>query len=352
MPNLDNSLKGFFIDGKPVKKASLDGKVFFEKHDYNLDVSASESIIQIDDSTTITARLTDYNEPVEGETCFIYDSDKAGTGYFTVWNITYSTFILNLNNEGSLVLSRGGLYRIYNDEGDLTPAILTTSTNQWTFTVSDGKLHIYEYGNEHDYGNYDVTDDLKIEFSPHEGSIVTSSFPTIFHIGTTDSSGECSVGYVGKGTGDLNIKAEVPERSLVSETYIEDCVLFNQNEIIVNSRVEYPVATVNQDFILSFDYYPTDYWEWLRFTFDTTNDENYIVFSSSYDKSGKTGFTDLGYNKWVNSLSVKREGDIVTATYNGRSLTKDASNYNYPVTPILFPNRNNSRFRNVKLKLI
>ena len=36
MVSVNNNLKYLYIEGKPVKKASLGGKVFFEKHNYNL----------------------------------------------------------------------------------------------------------------------------------------------------------------------------------------------------------------------------------------------------------------------------------------------------------------------------
>ncbi|MBQ9026097.1 MAG: hypothetical protein IJ104_06970, partial [Methanobrevibacter sp.] len=77
MVSVDNNLKSLYIDGKPVRKASLGGKVFFEKHDYELTVSASKPIIQIGEETTITAKLTDYSDPVSGEKVKFYQIMEA-----------------------------------------------------------------------------------------------------------------------------------------------------------------------------------------------------------------------------------------------------------------------------------
>ena len=70
MPSLDNGLKAFYLDGKAVRRASLDGKVFFEKHNYNMEVDCDKPILSFKDGdvANITATVTDYDEPMPGET--------------------------------------------------------------------------------------------------------------------------------------------------------------------------------------------------------------------------------------------------------------------------------------------
>ena len=66
----NTGISGLWIGGKSVRRASLGGKVFFEKHDYDLSLTSDKSILSHADneSATLTATLTDYNEPVSGET--------------------------------------------------------------------------------------------------------------------------------------------------------------------------------------------------------------------------------------------------------------------------------------------
>lgn len=300
MANLtNNGITGLWIDGKPVRRASLGGKVFFEKHDYNLSVVSDKDILSCadGDSATLTARLTDYGEPVVGETVLIYDSNKISKGTYGI----YDTFILALNDEGSLILSAGGQYRVYNNSGDINSWV-TTSSRKWTFVVSDGKLHIYESDDSHDFGNYEITNDLRLEVIPYEGSEPTLSFPTIFHIGTTDVNGECSVVYDSKGTGDLNIKCEAPDCSLVTEIYVETVDTSNPNRVVSDGYTA-PIRFVGE-------IKRNGYWGGVRI-YGTDVAHHYIFLSqNSYNDHEYEKIWYVLGSSWVSFEAIIKDGTV------------------------------------------
>ena len=130
--SLSNSgITGLWIDGKPVRKASLGGKVFYEKHNYNLDLVSDKDIISCydQDTATLTATLTDYGEPVAGETVRFYVVEDVPAGFsFTGNNFAVSSRSSGLSGsnividwgDGSTTTYTGisSLNHTYNEAGD------------------------------------------------------------------------------------------------------------------------------------------------------------------------------------------------------------------------------------------
>lgn len=77
MVSVNNNINTLYIDGKPVRKASLGGKVFYEKHNYHLGLVASPSSINVGETSEVTATVTDYSDPVEGENVKFYQVFEA-----------------------------------------------------------------------------------------------------------------------------------------------------------------------------------------------------------------------------------------------------------------------------------
>lgn len=141
---------------------------------------------------------------------------------------------------------------------------------------------------------------------------------------------------------------------ILQETYvIEDCdfTIIEDTKVSTSSGdTIFYQWEANNDFIITGDYYPTNTWEW--FMLKKQNNEVLEilgVFSSSYDKGSYFGITNLGYNGWKNFM-IKWENNTLTFKYNNNTVSKDMSNYQFPLTLCLIINRNNTRFKNFKLK--
>ena len=99
------------------------------------------------------------------------------------------------------------------------------------------------------------------------------------------------------------------------------------------------------NFQFEMDYYPTDYWEWLRVYI---GDIPQILFSSSYDKSSYFGLTELG--KWVNIIVTYVDG-VLTVSCGSKIASKNVS-LTAPFEIKYLVNKNGNSVRNVKLKKI
>ena len=239
MPNLtNNGLASIFLDGKQVKKASLGGKIFFEKHDYDLSVTSDKQILSHydNDSCTITAMLTDYDEPISDETVmfscnsplletYIVDSTSyepverlftSGKYYFSYEGSTEARLaIINNNldtrNEILIVLSPtdARIHIIRNGASTL----IQTDTNEIIFV--NNSLTYTVNGNEETLDcSYIGAEMIRVNID--DG--LTVKYYTLFR--TTDSYGEASVYYDSKGTGDINITVDCMN---LQETYsLED----------------------------------------------------------------------------------------------------------------------------------
>ena len=140
MVSVENNLKSLYIDGKPVRKASLGGKVFYEKHNYHLGLVASPSSILIGDTSVVTATLTDYNDPVEGESVKFYQVFEAdGHLSFTGQTFTVSSSTDGFSGSGIIIdwgdgttttyTNRNSLNHTYATEGDYAISLMGDITS-------------------------------------------------------------------------------------------------------------------------------------------------------------------------------------------------------------------------------
>lgn len=240
MPNLDNGLKAFYLDGKAVRKASLDGKVFFQKHDYNLSLTADKSVFQVGDTSTLTATLTDYNEPIEGETVLMYDSDNVSLATYYNW-LDVFLFTVTSENQGEIIFdTTNAEHNNFYTEDEKSGGGYSNG-GRVKFVITDTQVETWRYNSSTDTWTksmmlYNLP--VKIGFSYGTEIISNTAKIPFFAMGITDSSGECSVGYVGKYTGTINIKSEVPSLSL--ETELNDIpivynILLNGNKNIIQT---------------------------------------------------------------------------------------------------------------------
>ena len=103
---------------------------------------------------------------------------------------------------------------------------------------------------------------------------------------------------------------------------------------------------MNSNFILEFDYYPVDYWEWTWIRWDNIN---HGVWSSSYDKGGNFGITNLGYNKWIH-LTYQYLDGVVTMTANSQQTIVTVTDKELPFNVDLYSNKSGTHYKNLKFK--
>ena len=106
------------------------------------------------------------------------------------------------------------------------------------------------------------------------------------------------------------------------------------------------LCTLSYDFIITFDYYPTNTWEWFYFYIGSS----VIVLSSSYDKGSNFGLTSLGYNKWI-SVEIKYINGTVTAS-SGTQTQTQSINVTYPVEIKYYGNKTGTKIRNVERRVL
>lgn len=373
----NTGISGLWIGGKSVRRASLGGKVFFEKHDYDFSLTSDKSILSHADneSATLTATLTDYNEPLPDEpVIFSAESVKTKTvntsgtydfGYnFEIDYTNLSTdgskiIIGNPNGKCIQVFCSGGTKTIYvKTPGESVVSYTRTLTNnvvsikngiltancvsenltlnlktlnidltQWTLEENAGSATITQYtylllktdlstgiidaGNEYSISNFYTNDTVSqiilgqgssviqingsyinayVNQSPllddnllldstisvengyltymdslgveqtvdvssisnlNQVTVQTFNEPPILESTiiskSTDNDGQCSVGYVSKGAGDLNIKVECMN---LQETYgISDCTIARPTEQSLTGTSSTKVHSLNIDSI-------------------------------------------------------------------------------------------------------
>ena len=159
-----------------------------------------------------------------------------------------------------------------------------------------------------------------------------------------------SVCFHSKGTGDLNIKAEVVDRMLVSETYsIEDCLKYWETlSIQGETSVNYSLPS---NFELDFTIYSTK----------PTTDPSLAYFrfnSSSGIWCGKGGSTSRVVSFFGNSFSqitnVNTDYNFTLTYENGVATLTDGTNTqtsSQTLTKLyVFNSRGGSQLKNIKLK--
>lgn len=291
---------------------------------YSLRVTTNEPIIQIEEETTITAKLINYNLPVSGETVIfsgaLFSINTIADNSYSITGDEYSIRnIPNMKNHIQFIIGDINGNRIYMNNNSLvikkgsSELIGGVDLNHEIWVNNSTLTYINEQGTEqiYDFSEYNI--DI------HKFSAVTSLTLDVYQLSlVTDSNGECSVGYVGKGAGDLNIKVEVPDCSLVSEIYVEDCIFYSTDEIVSNASDNYKILSslpsLPSQFILSFDY--------------KTNAEARIGLFSSNNFSGNPN-----YSVFIGSPNGVRwyYGERTTSTHTTDITDSSTSYYNYSI---------------------
>ena len=157
--------------------------------------------------------------------------------------------------------------------------------------------------------------------NPCEGETVSFEVVDGEDLGTatTDSSGECSVYYLGKGTGDLYVKGICG--IIFTEIYVQDCTYYNGGTITGSQTLNIPNLPVNFKATYKLKKTGNDALSWLN----VGNDANNCFFF------GQIGSDAIGIFKIVNgtNTALKYEGGLVQQgveylmefTYNNGSLT-------------------------------
>lgn len=233
--SLSNSgITGLWIDGKPVRRASLGGKVFFEKHNYDLSLVSDKDIISCydHDTATLTATLTDYNDPIEGETVLMYDSNRISK--------RKNNILFSLPLDFELILTTSDVITI-------SPVSYDSGTLR--IVRAGGSVSVYRLQNDNWIQTTGVSNPTEILIPISNTEVISSSGDIpFFAMGITDNSGECNVVYDSKGAGDLNIKCECMN---LQETYeLED--LYDYDLTTYNSFATSPLKLPNTPFELSY----------------------------------------------------------------------------------------------------
>ena len=189
---------------------------------------------------------------------------------------------------------------------------------------------------------------------PVEGELVTFEVVGGEVLGSevTDASGECSVYYVGKGTGDLNIRANV--RMFFSETYsIEDCNKYDDcstdkssmfstigNASVSYANTEYELSATSNDRnagVLAVDFHSlTDYEAEITFRSSSSggacgvwisNNSNSLSNSVGIEPSG----SNISLKKFVNGsyTIISALASYTRVSYAKIVITKNGTSYNF-----------------------
>lgn len=313
MANLtNNGITGLWIDGKPVRRASLGGKVFFEKHNYNLSVVSDKDILSYadGDNATLTATLTDYDDPVTGETvvfsCEVKSTmvDASGTHDFGGCFIVDSTNlprgkILYIGDRSDYSLSLMNSTYYYNNVSVNIGGVISKQWYTSKIMIKDGRLFI-ESSNRWveaiDISEIDVT----LWEIPTETNVTVEEY--FYETGVTDVNGECSVVYDSKGVGDLNIKCEAPDCSLVTEIYVETVDTSNPKSV-VSDLYTAPVRFVGEIKL-------NGYWGGVRI-YGTDAAHHYIFLSqNSYNSHESEKIWYVIGSSWVSFEAIIKDGTV------------------------------------------
>lgn len=225
------------INNKEVQSIiTSDGGVIYEKPSgWELVLTGDKSVMMTGETATLTATLTNNNVPQSGKSIIFCDANY--TPFVHLYDGTYnlnrhlgnSFSIYYLPQGGThisidssnlhIILTNSGLVRMSDDNHTWTN-LFTTKTS---LNLNNGVLFDDE-GHSYDISSYD--NDFTLTTIYGAGSV----YLEFYGVAITNVNGVATVGYTGKGTGDLNIQAYYLERIISSEIYlIEDCILFQSN---------------------------------------------------------------------------------------------------------------------------
>lgn len=240
---------GIFDDAKTVMIGNKEvqsiitsnGGVIYEKPSgYKLTLTADKSIIQTNELCTLSATLTNNNTPMAGETIFFYDSNNPPISYSTDGSHDFTVnvgdaFKLYYTSQSTASNSYCAIRDITNSisiyvhkEGNVsiteTNISRTTTFNSFSYLKLENGILSNGDGDTCDLSSYTLDFDLvRINNS---GTVYVED--DLIGVAITNVNGVATVGYTGKGTGDLNIKSITANGIIQSEIFeVLDSLLYD-----------------------------------------------------------------------------------------------------------------------------
>ena len=267
----------------------------------------------------------------------------------------------NLNTMGVNASASDGLTTLANKILDITPVAPTVKS----ITLTGDKSILSAYDGDNLTLSATVLDEND---EAMEGeSVVFKKGDTVLATKTTDRSGVASYTYESQGAGDVSFTASIG--SLVSETYIEDCIFYGVDEITSNTtsdnhKILASLSTLPNQFLLSFDYKTNSESRVGLFSSNNFNgNPNYSVFVGSPDgakwyyggRTTSTNTTDVtGSPTDYHSYTITRDGNYFyyqrdgIGNYNRNYSWFD--NYSYVIGMMGWGTNKESTIKNIKLK--
>lgn len=377
---------GIFDDAKTVMIGNKEvqsiitsnGGVIYEKPSgYNLTLTADKSIIQTNELCTLSATLTNNNTPMAGETIFFYDSNNPPISYSTDGSHDFTVnvgdaFKLYYTSQSTASNSYCAIRDITNSisiyvhkEGNVsiteTNISRTTTFNSFSYLKLENGILSNGDGDTCDLSSYTLDFDLvRINNS---GTVYVED--DLIGVAITNVNGVATVGYTGKGTGDLNIKAYAPERIISSEIYLlEDCIIYDVTEYTAPQQFNNSMPLPSTFKIEYEAYYPSGTCASFLIVGETSNGggmlvgkvvstyEGYMIIArknsnGSGDANAVYGST-IPRNNWISQTITYdgtnfnfNNGDMNTTNLNTVQLTRINSFATYYTT---------GKIRNIKIK--
>ena len=303
MVSVNNNLKSLYIDGKPVKKASLGGKVFYEKREYGLTVVASPTHIPVGGTSTINAYLIDQHGGVEGKTVTFTGElssvvvDSSGTYDFgnnfeidvsDMFSNGGGIYIGNLSNKNISIMYNGTylILSIFENVTLITNVILAGNF----ISIQDNVLTCQPTSGS---STYDITGIDLTQWTVTSNASVTVTKP-FNKTAVTDSNGKASVNYTEKSKGLRKITCEV--ESLSADVMVqvgEYLTLTGDKNIIQRNDILDLIATLTDGGDTALSDTPVYFYEeYTPSSIDLTGDKSIIQTGDVLDLTAKLKDTD------------------------------------------------------------
>lgn len=220
------NVKEVYIGNKEVKQLSIGNDIIWRKENYSLILNSDKNIISHSNSetATITATLTNNNYPATGKTVVFKNrvfltsfSDYVFTDCFEIdisnWTPSTELLVGNSNQEYfqiTMIDNSPTLYLRYINDGNNYSSTYAIEKTKIRFCNDTLTVSTYDGGSNTVFNNIDLS---LWSFSSDMGYFVVDEY---LGTGVTDNNGQCSVQYISKGLGELNIVAECMS---LQETY-------------------------------------------------------------------------------------------------------------------------------------
>lgn len=203
---------------------------------YDLDLSSDKDILSYynNDSAILTATLSKNNSALSNEQILFYDSDNVNLATYYDW---LDVFLLTVTpeNQGEIIFDTTNAEHNNFYTEDATSGGGYSNGGRVKFVITDTQVETWRYNSSTDtWTKSMILYNLPVKIGLPYGTEIISNTAKIpfFASATTDSNGEATATYNSMGIGDVNIKSECVERSLVSETYVTDAWKYIQNPTV------------------------------------------------------------------------------------------------------------------------